>query len=229
MKAVFLVATGMLLATPGIGFAQDEASDWSVEGTVGLVSDYRFRGLSLSGGDPVLQAGVTLSHTSGLYADAYLSGIEEYGVGEDGDGADLEVTLTAGWAGSWLGLDWDAALSAYKYPDGDDVDYLEAPIQASKAFGAYTATVGMAYAPAQSALGDEDNRYVWAGLDHTPETWPISLSVAVGYEEGAWAPDGKTDWRVGAFLPLGPLTAGVEWIESDAESGALVASAFASF
>ena len=139
------------------------------------------------------------------------------------------MTLTGGWAGSWLGLDWDAALSAYRYPDGDDVDYVEAPVQVSRTFGAATATFGVAYAPEQRALGDEDNRYVWTCLDYAPEAWPLGLAASIGYEDGAWAPDGKTDWRVGGFVPLGSITAGVEWIDSDADKGALVASVFASF
>lgn len=200
-----------------------------MDATVGAVSDYRFRGISLSGGDAAAQAGATLSHSSGLYADVYVSSIEEYGIGGDGDGADVEVTLSAGWAGGWLGLDWDAAVSAYRYPDGDDVDYVEIPVQASRTAGPATFTLGVAYAPSQSALGDTDNRYVWSGLDYAPEGWPVSLAAAVGYEDGAWAPDGKIDWRAGGFLPLGPVMVGLEWVDSDAEDGALVASLFATF
>ena len=229
MKRLVMIAASLGVALPAAASAQDATSDWSVEATVGAVSDYRFRGISLSGGDPAVQAGATLSHASGFYADVYLSSIEEYGVGDDGDGSKLEMTLTGGWAGSWLGLDWDAALSAYRYPDGDDVDYVEAPVQVSRTFGAATATFGVAYAPEQSALGDKDNRYVWTGLDYAPEAWLLSLAASIGYEDGAWAPDGKTDWRIGGFIPLGNVTAGVEWIDSDADKGALVASVFASF
>jgi uncharacterized protein (TIGR02001 family) len=229
MKSVMLVGAAVACCFATGAKAQEETSEWSLEATVGVVSDYRFRGLSLSGEDPALQAGATASHASGFYADVYLSSIEEYGVGDDGEGSELEVTLTGGWAGAWLGLDWDAAVSAYRYPGGDDVDYVEIPVQASRTFGPATATLGVAYAPAQRALGDEDNRYLWTGLDYAPDAWPVSLSASVGYEDGAWAPDGKTDWRIGGYLPLGPLAVGLEWIDSDAEKGALVGSVFASF
>ena len=229
MKRWVMIAASLGVALPAAASAQDAAGDWSVDTTIGAVSDYRFRGLSLSGGDPALQAGVTLSHASGFYANVYLSSIEEYGAGDDGDGSELEVTLTGGWAGSWLGLDWDAALSAYRYPGGDDVDYVEAPVQVSRAFGPVTATLGAAYAPEQRALGDEDNRYVWTGVDYAPEDWPISLTASIGYEDGAWAPDGKTDWRLGGYIPVGFLTAGIEWIDSNADEGAVVASVFANF
>lgn len=229
MKPVVTMFAGLCLVMPGAAFAQDESTDWSVEGTIGVVSDYRFRGISLSDRDPALQVGATLSHASGFYADVYLSGIDEYGFGDDGEGANLEVTLTGGWAGSWLGLDWDAALSAYRYPGGDNVDYVELPVQAGRSFGAVTAKLGLAYAPSQRALADEDNRYVWTGLDYAPEAWPLSLAMSVGHEEGAWAPDGKTDWRFGSFIPWGRLTAGLEWIDSNRDDGALVVSVFVGF
>ena len=221
------VATA-LICLPSAVLAQEEAGPWTLEGTAGAVSDYRFRGVSLSDEEPALQAGATLSHASGFYGDVYLSTIDEYGLDADGDGATVEATLTVGWVGAWLGLDWDAAVSAYRYPGGTDVDYVEIPVQASRTFGASTWTVGAAFAPAQDALGDEDNRYVWTGIDHAPEGWPVSLGASVGYEDGAWAPDGKTDWRLGGYLPLGPVTAGAEWIDSDADEGALVFSVFLS-
>jgi uncharacterized protein (TIGR02001 family) len=229
MKRLVIIAAGLGVALPAAVSAQDDGGAWNVEARIGAVSDYRFRGLSLSGGDPALQAGATLSHASGFYTDVYLSSIEEYGAGDDSDGSELEVTLTGGWAGSWLGLDWDAALSAYRYPGGDEVDYVEAPVQVSRAFGPVTTTFGVAFAPEQRALGDEDNRYVWTSVDYAPESWTVSLTASIGYEDGAWAPDGKTDWRVGGFMPVGVLTAGLEWIDSDVDKGALVASVFASF
>jgi uncharacterized protein (TIGR02001 family) len=217
----------LLMTVCGPALAQ--TPDWTVEGTAGVVSDYRYRGYSLSDDQPALQAGLTATHESGLYADLYVSTIAEYGVGGDGDGARIEVTGTMGWAGSLAGFDLDAAVAAYRYPDGDDVDYLEFPLQAGRTVGAVTWTLGVAYAPAQAALGDEDNRYGWAGLDYAPETWPVSLTARLGYEAGAFAPGGKTDWTLGASHSLGPATLGLAWTDSDATDGAVVASVFLSF
>ena len=220
------VASACLLLSASPVLAQ---SDWSLGGSVGVVSDYRYRGYSLSGDDPALQAGLTLSHASGVYGDVFVSSIEEYGIGEDGDGADMEITSTLGWAGAIGGFDVDAAVSSYAYPDGDDVSYVEVPVQVGQTVGDLTWTVGVAYAPPQTALADEDNRYGWAGLSYALETWPISLSGTLGYEEGAFAPYGKSDWSVGAAHGLGPATLALTWVDSDVEAGALVASAFLSF
>lgn len=209
--------------------AQSADRGWTVEATAGVVSDYRWRGASLSGGDPALQAGATVRHASGFYGDVYVSSIEEYGVGADGDGAEVEVTLTGGWAGTLAGFDVDAGVAAYQYPDGSDVAYVEIPVQAGRTVGPWTWTLGAAFAPAQSALGDEDNRYVWAGAALAPEAWPVALEATVGREEGAWAPDGKTDWSLGARAPLGPVEISLVWVDSDVDEGAAVAGLFVSF
>lgn len=44
-----------------------------VTGSVAVVSDYRFRGVSLSDENPALQLGVAYDHTSGLYAGVFAS------------------------------------------------------------------------------------------------------------------------------------------------------------
>ncbi|HEX8662369.1 MAG TPA: TorF family putative porin [Brevundimonas sp.] len=220
---------GVLILSGAPALAQSADGAWTLEARAGVVSDYRWRGTSLSGGDPALQAGATLSHANGLYGDVYVSSIEEYGFGVDGDGAEIEVTLTAGWAGAVAGFDVDAGVAAYQYPDGSDVAYVEIPVQAGRTVGPWTWTLGAAFAPAQSALGDEDNRYVWVGAVLAPEAWPVALEATVGREEGAWAPDGKTDWSLGARAPFGPVEIGLAWVDSNVDEGAAVASLFASF
>lgn len=206
------------------------ASEWTLDVTAGAVSDYRYRGLSLSDSDPAAQAGATLSHRSGLYGDAYLSTIDEYGLDADGKGATLEATFTVGWAGAIAGFDVDATVAIYRYPGGHGVNYYEIPLQAGQTLGPLTWTLGAVYAPAgQSALGDRNNRYVWAGLDLAPNQFPVTLKATLGYEKGAYAPTGKTDWLLGATVPVGPLSLGVDYVDSDADKAALVGRVFVSF
>ena len=49
------------------------AAQWS--GSVAVVSDYRYRGVSLSDNDPAVQATVNYDDRSGLYAGAFLSNV----------------------------------------------------------------------------------------------------------------------------------------------------------
>lgn len=210
--------------------AQAEEGTWKLSGEIGVVSDYQYRGYSLSGGDWALQGGLTLNAPSGFYATAWSSVIEEYGIGSDGDGAKAELDVSVGRAFSAGGLDWDASLQYYGYPDGSDVDYFETILTASRSTGAFTTTVGVEYAPSQDNLGGEDNFYLFLGGDYAPEHWPVSLSAQIGHEDGAFA-DGKFDWTVGAARTFGAVTISLNWADSDGpgSEGTLVGGITAAF
>jgi uncharacterized protein (TIGR02001 family) len=102
-----LVAAGLLCAAAS-------ANAGEVTGTVTAVSDYDFRGVSLSAKDPALQASIDYAHDSGFYAGAWASNID-YGPDIDGD---IELDLYAGFAGeTGGGMGWDVGLVWYTYPD----------------------------------------------------------------------------------------------------------------
>ena len=77
---VIAVCLGIAAALPLIGSAQTAApaaapAEHTFTGTESLVSQYIFRGLSQTNGDPALQAGGDYSHSSGLYAGTWLSNV----------------------------------------------------------------------------------------------------------------------------------------------------------
>ena len=225
MLRALIIGISTLAGTPTLA----HTSPWTVEATLGVVSDYRYRGYSLSDDKPALQAGATLSHGSGVYADVYASTIDEYGIGDDGDGARIELTSAVGWKGDVAGYTVDVAVARYVYPRGDNVDYVEIPVEVSRNIDALSVSLGMAYAPDQSALGAADNRYGWASFHYAPTPWPVALSGRLGYEDGAFAPDGKTDWEIGVTRDVGAATLGLSWTDSDRTTGALVGSVFFGF
>ncbi len=194
----------------------ENSSDFIFDSSAAIVSDYRFRGWSLSDDKPAMQVDATLSHASGLYTGVFASTIEEFGVDDDGDGATSEFDVSAGWAFALDGFDIDVGAMAYLYPDASDVNYYVLPLSLSRAFGGLSLTVGYEYTPRQSALGDLDGSYVWFGADWSSEDLPFWLSSSVGYEDGAWAPDGKTDWSLGAFYGLETLQLGLTYTGADA-------------
>lgn len=218
------LAAGLALGAGGAAFAQDEAEGVSLEGEIGVVSDYRYRGYSLSGEDPALQGGLTLNVPGGFYAGAWASTIEDYA------GAELEVDLFAGVAFSAAGLDWDVSAMRYAYPDGQDVDYWEIPVSAAKTWDAFTATASVVWAPEQDNLGGEDNWYVSLAGEYAPEAWPVSLDGWIGHEDGAFA-DGKLDWAAGVTKPFGPVSLSLHYVDSDGPDAdaAVVAGIKASF
>jgi len=222
IKTALMLAACSALALAGGAHAEEADGDaWSLSGEIGVVSDYQYRGYSLSGSDVALQGGLTVNAPAGFYASIWSSQIEEYGVGADGDGADFEVDLSLGRTFSAGGLDWDASYQFYGYPDGSDVSYSEVLLSASRTTGAFTATAGIEYAPSQDNLGGEDNSYFYLGGDYAPEHWPVSINAQIGHEDGAFA-DGKLDWQFGVAKSLGPVSLSLLYTDSDgpgAEAG----------
>ncbi|OYX29498.1 MAG: hypothetical protein B7Z01_15630 [Brevundimonas subvibrioides] len=116
---------GVMAAAPFAPVRAQEAPSpvWALEGETGVVSDYRYRGASLSDEASAWQAGLTVSRPGGLYGDLHVSTIAAYGGTEDEDGAHIEAALTLGWAGSLGDFAVDAAVATYQYPGGVDVAY----------------------------------------------------------------------------------------------------------
>lgn len=226
----FNAAALIALAAPAIVHAQ-AAGGLTAEYEVGVVSDYRYRGLSLSDEKPALQAGATVSTPGGWYAGTWGSTIAEYGVGTDGDGANVEVDLFAGRAFSLGPYEVDVAVQTYVYPGGDDVNFAEIPVSVSRTSGAWTWSLGATYTPRQDVAVPEANHYVFGGVVWQAPERPWQVSARVGYEDGAFAPDGKIDWEVGAARTIGPVTIGLSYVGTDDDSidGGVVASVKAGF
>ncbi len=212
------------VAAFGLGGAATarEADGVKLSGDIGVVSDYRYRGLSLSGEDPALQGSLKLELPQGFYAGVWGSNIEDTG------GADVEIDLSAGFAASAGGFDFDMGVIYYAYPGGEDLNYWEIPVSVSKTWDAFTGTVGLAYAPEQDNLGNQDNTYFSVSAEYAPESWPVSLDGWIGYEDGTFA-DGKTDWALGVTKAFGPVALSLHYVDSDVDSGAAVVGLKAGF
>lgn len=204
------ILTGFGAATPA--FAQD-GSGFSVSGGATLVSDYRFRGISLSDEDVALQGTLNLNHDSGFYAGAWASSLDDtplYG--------EVELDLYAGWTKEVAsGTSVDVGLLYYVYPDGTgDSDYFEPYAKVSHTIGPVKGTVGLAYAWDQSAIGNDDNIYVFADLAAGIPGTPVTLKAHAGHSDGSLSPTGNYwDWSVGAEAAVGPVTVGVAYVDTD--------------
>ncbi|WP_425994218.1 TorF family putative porin [Caulobacter sp. DWR1-3-2b1] len=218
----------ILTVTPFAALAAEPAA-MSLDYELGVVSDYRYRGLSLSDERPALQGGVTASLASGFYGSVRASTTDEYCAGADGEGATVEVDYAAGWASAIAGMDVDVAVTRYTYPGGEDVAYFEFPVTVAKSWNACTAKVGGAYAPRQKALGTEGDGYGFGRLEWSASSAPVTLAVQAGYETGAFAPGGKWDWSTSAAPRFGPVNAELGFIDSDRAGRGLVAGLKAAF
>lgn len=226
LAAASLIAVS-LAASPAL--AQDEAestSEFELSGNAALVSEYRFRGVDLSGGDIAVQGGVDIAHSSGFYVGTWGSSIDEDTVGF----GHTEVDVYGGWSGDLTdGLAADVGVIMYLYPNAGpgDFDYVEFYGSLSTTLGPVGAELGVAYAPDQDSLGGTDNLYIYTDLSAGIPNTPITLTGHLGYTDGflTFTNNGKAfDWSIGAEAAVGgPISVGVAYVGAE---GDLVAPAY---
>ncbi|MXP13378.1 hypothetical protein GRI44_01245 [Altererythrobacter confluentis] len=220
--AASIFSTTALCAVPA--FAQDAAppsdSSITVSANVALTSEYRFRGVDLSGGDIAVQGGFDVTHDSGFYVGTWGSSLDEDTVGY---GA-IELDVYGGWTGNIAeGLSADVGVIGYLYPNAGpgDFDYIEFYSSLGFTLGPAEATVGVAYAPEQDSLGGTDNVYVYTDLGVGIPGTPVTVTGHLGYTDGflTYTDDSKAfDWSIGAEAAIyGPLTLGVAYVGAEGD------------
>ena len=202
-----LLAVGAALF-PAAAHAEDAAAEKpavSVAYNAAVVSDYRFRGLSLSNRDPVAQAGIDVAFRNGIYLGTWASGIANYG------GSNVEVDLYGGYGGSLAGFDFTAGALGYVYPDGKGVNYVELQSTIGRAIGPVTTTATVAWTPNQGNA--VENLYLSLGGKLAIGKTPLSASASFGRENGGF--DHKYDWSAGLSYKLDALDISATYVDSN--------------
>lgn len=221
-KSVFKLAAACVAlgsisaATPA--FAQEEAAEEAegpitVSGGIAAVSDYRFRGVSLSDKDFAVQPYLTISHESGFYVGAWGSNIA------DNAGDDLEIDLYAGFAGGEA-VTYDLGVTYYMYPGVSSFNYAEIIGKVGTTVGPATVGAMLAYAPSQDGTGNTDNVYLGTNATIALPDSPISITGSVGYEDGAFGDD-KIDWSLGLTAAVSGFTIGASYVDTNRFVGGL--------
>lgn len=248
--ATALAAAITVSAAAAPAFAQEAspapeapAPSVTVNGSATLASDYRLRGISQTDNGMVVQGGITMSHDSGFYVSAWASNLSGWGAF---GGANMELDLIGGFKHK-LGDNGtlDIGLTWYMYPNGaDKTDYAEPYVKLSGTTGPVTLLAGVAYAPAQEALGHwynsgadaaagvynnpgdkEDNLYLWGDGAVAIAGTPFTAKAHIGYSDGnpglgpnatSAAPTGRYwDWSLGVDTSWKNLTLGVAYVDTD--------------
>jgi uncharacterized protein (TIGR02001 family) len=105
------------LALSGAAFAQTKAPepDYTLSYNVGLVTDYRYRGISQSRLKPALQGGVDYVRKSGLYVGTWASTIKW--IKDAGGDAPVELDIYGGYKGEAGPIGYDVGVLRYQYPN----------------------------------------------------------------------------------------------------------------
>jgi uncharacterized protein (TIGR02001 family) len=216
--ATFLVGCAML-ATPAVA-QEAAASDVTVSANAAVVSEYRFRGVDLSGGDLAIQGGIDVGHSSGFYLGTWGSSLDEDTVGY----GHTELDIYGGYSTEISEtVSFDVGAIYYIYPNAGagDFDYVEFYTSVGAALGPAEVSVGLAYAPEQDSLGGTDNFYIYADAGVGIPNTPISISGHVGWTDGflTYTDDSKAfDWSVGADLAVGEnISVGVAYVGAEGD------------
>ncbi|OGU20624.1 MAG: hypothetical protein A2580_08565 [Hydrogenophilales bacterium RIFOXYD1_FULL_62_11] len=223
-KIVSALILAGLVGAPGVVMAEEAASPHTLSANVGMYSNYVFRGISQTGGDPALQGGLDYTHSSGFYLGTWGSNV---GWLEDFQGynsGNVEIDVYGGFRGGIgeTGLSFDVGAIQYMFP-GDNGTVTEA--DTTEIYGA----VGWKWFTAKYSYYISDDVFGFADADGS-DYLGISASVPLGETGltagaswGTFSFDNNSaqdydDWKVSLAYDMGKL--------SDVTSGVTVGVAY---
>lgn len=203
------------LAVSAPAFAQEEEAESgpiTITGGITGVSDYRFRGVSLSDKDFAIQPTLTVKHESGFYVGVWGSNLAE------NPGDDIEVDLYAGFSGGDT-ITYDIGATYYLYPGVSSFNYVEFTGKLGTTVGPATIGGQLSYVPSQDNTGNNDNIYVATNATIALPDSPISIVGSVGLEDGAFTGgSSKLDWSLGLTANVAGFTVGASYVDTDRQS-----------
>lgn len=220
-KSILGLSAVALVALSAPAFAEDApASALTVTGNVGVVTDYRFRGISQTDKRFAMQGGITVTHESGFYVSTWGSSIDDYVA----NGSDQELDLIGGYSKTIGAATVDVGVLYYYYPGsgGAKTDFFEPYASIKGTFGPATAKLTANYAPKQNALslgaGRRENFYVAGDLSASIPNTPLGVSAHLGHNFSRnliTFGEKYTDWNIGATYTWSHLTFGVSYVDTD--------------
>ncbi len=241
LAAAAIVA--IMLVSPAAAQTAEDTPALTVSGSAAVVSDYRFRGVSQSDKEIAVQAGITLTHESGLYLATWGSNLAGWGTF---GGANLELDLIGGYKTKFSDTGtFDVGVTVYTYPGGfDKTTVVEPYAKLTGTAGPATLTAAVAYAPKQQSLGrvfftgaaaalgtpndlgdKGDNLYLWGDGAFALAGTPLTAKAHIGYSDGnrglgpnatSLAPTGKyVDWALGLDATFKNVTLNLSYIDTD--------------
>ena len=174
-----------------------------VSGSVGVVSDYRYRGYSLSDGDPALQASIAYDADNGLYGGLFASSVRDAG------DAGVQFVPYVGFARRDAhGRSWDVGARWSHFTTDDAWNYAEVHAGVTLRRVAlrvhyapdYFGQVSNLYAEADGSVRVRDRlRVLWhVGVSHSgsPDRYVHVPAPYGGYSNNPYVPEGTDRTRV---------------------------------
>jgi uncharacterized protein (TIGR02001 family) len=236
-KIVSVLALLGMVGAAGVAMAE-ETSPHTLTGNVSLTSDYIFRGISQTGGDPAIQGGLDYAHSSGFYVGTWASNvgwIEDY---QGYDSGNIEIDLYGGFRSGIgeTGLSYDLGIIGYFYPGNENGVTQADTTEIYAAMGWKWFTIKYSYALSDEVFGfgkptgafDADGS---SYLDISASLPVGETGLTLGAHWGTFNFEGYDaqdydDWKVSATYDMGKLgkmmsgvTLGIAYSDTDASSG----------
>ena len=171
MKKILVPSLIALAVSSLASVAQAQtAPESSLSYNAGVVSDYRYRGISQSRLEPALQGGVDYADKSGFYVGAWGSTIKWI---KDANGdANVELDLYGGYKGAVGDVAYDVGFLRYQYPSNNlPISANTNEIYGAVTYGLFTAK----YSHAVSNL---------FGFEDSKNSYYLDLSAAMDLGDG---------------------------------------------
>lgn len=218
MNALSALTLATLALAPLTSHALALNDDFSLDMTLGVVSDYRTRGISQTQGDPAVQGSATLMHGSGLYIGAWTSNVD---FGGDFD-TRQELEYYAGYY--WQATDaisLDLGYIKYDYPKNSEFNLSE--IYAI--LDVYGVKLGAYYSnDTPNVFGeDQDTLYTYVGYRFTLPA-EVGLELRVGRNDvkdpAFWSANGDNreayyEWEARLTRDFVGVTWGLTYVDTD--------------
>lgn len=207
-----LLAAVPVRAADGLGAPSFRAS-------ISAVSDYRFRGLSHSDGDPAVQAELGAS-AGNFFASVWGSSV---GGMARGNG---EIDVSAGWTRRFALLTTTIGATLYLWPDSEQPAGTEFFTTLDAPLGPATATLGATWSPSKNNP-TRSSRYLFGQLTTALPMTPLTLRASAGneaieaYDVAGRLVNRKWDWLVGADLNWMQFTLGAAYVGNNLARGPL--------
>ncbi|WP_417499489.1 TorF family putative porin [Methylophaga sp.] len=215
ISALTLAASTMLAASSAMAW-ESEDGQHSTSATVGLFSDYLFRGISFTDEDPAIQGSFDYAHASGLYAGVWASNLST------ADDSSIEIDGYVGYGNVFgdSGVGYDVSVVRYFYPGSSDSDTDYNEYFASLSYSYFTAMVG--YTPEWGGDDDIDEIYYNLSFDYELP-YGIALNAAVGYTDSdrndgdSSLSDSYVDYTIGLSKPFVGFDWSIAYVGTDSD------------
>ena len=228
MKFALPLVAAALLAVSPITHAQTAGAtssmqpDWTFSANLGVVSDYRFRGLMQTNGKPAIQGGFDINHRSGFYIGNWNSSISWLSDADPDISSNVEMDFYAGYVHT-IAVDFtlDVGLLHYyypgSYPDGfNDPDTTEAYV--GLGYGPVSFKYSHALTDLFGAPNSRNSQYYDLGLAVPTGLWGLDSNAHVGHQKIRNMDDGSyTDWSLGLSKQFDRFTISLTYYDTNAD------------